>query len=256
MRRSKRPGRIRAVSSTSGLLVAASRITPELSWKPSISVSNWLRVCSRSSLPPPIPAPRWRPTASISSIKMMQGAFSLARRNKSRTRDAPTPTNISTNSDAEIEKKGTPASPAIAFAKSVLPVPGGPTNNTPLGILAPIVVKRSGWRRKVTTSSSSCLASAIPATSSKRTSMLPSGWMRAWLRPKPMARLATWLERRISRVRPPNSNTTSRMLPIKPAVASSRRSSRTVKGTRACWAVRSSSWSLLKTGTWTLAPAG
>ena len=42
----------------------------------------------------------------------------------SRTRDAPTPTNISTKSEPEIEKKGTFASPAMAFANSVLPVPG------------------------------------------------------------------------------------------------------------------------------------
>ena len=43
--------------------------------------------------------------------------------NRSRTRDAPTPTNSSTNSEAAHEKKGTPASPAMALASSVLPVP-------------------------------------------------------------------------------------------------------------------------------------
>ncbi len=43
--------------------------------------------------------------------------------NRSRTREAPTPTNISTNSEPEMEKNGVPASPAIAFASSVLPVP-------------------------------------------------------------------------------------------------------------------------------------
>ena len=37
----------------------------------------------------------------------------------------------------EPEKKGTPASPATAFARRVLPVPGGPTRRIPLGILAP-----------------------------------------------------------------------------------------------------------------------
>jgi len=36
-----------------------------------------------------------------------------------------------------MEKNGTLASPAIALAKSVLPVPGGPTIKTPLGILPP-----------------------------------------------------------------------------------------------------------------------
>jgi hypothetical protein len=41
-----------------GRLVAAIRITPSLASKPSISTSNWFSVCSRSSLPPPRPAPR------------------------------------------------------------------------------------------------------------------------------------------------------------------------------------------------------
>ena len=50
----------------------------------------------------------------------------MACSNRSRTRDAPTPTNISTKSEPEIEKNGTPASPATARASSVLPVPGGP----------------------------------------------------------------------------------------------------------------------------------
>ena len=43
------------------------------------------------------------------------------------------PTNISTNSEPEIEKKGTLDSPA-----TVLPVPGGPTRRMPLGMEAPI----------------------------------------------------------------------------------------------------------------------
>ena len=53
-----------------------------------------------------MPAPRWRPTASISSMKMMQGEFCLACSKRSRTRLAPTPTNISTKSEPEIEKNG------------------------------------------------------------------------------------------------------------------------------------------------------
>ena len=68
---------------------------------------------------------------------MIHGAWRFACSNMSRTRDAPTPTNISTKSEPEILKNGTFASPAIAFASKVLPVPGGPTINTPLGIVAP-----------------------------------------------------------------------------------------------------------------------
>ena len=70
----------------------------------------------------------------------MQGAFSFACLKRSRTLEAPIPTNISTNSEPEIEKKGTPDSPATAFASIVLPVPGGPTSNRPLGIEAPASV--------------------------------------------------------------------------------------------------------------------
>ena len=70
-------------------------------------------------------------------MKIRQGAFFLPCSNMSRTRLAPTPTNISTKSEPEIVKKGTLASPAMARASSVLPVPGGPTSSTPFGILPP-----------------------------------------------------------------------------------------------------------------------
>ena len=73
-------------------------------------------------------------------MNTMQGAFSLACLNRSRTLEAPMPTNISTNSEPEMEKKGTSASPATALASMVLPVPGGPTSSTPLGMVAPIWV--------------------------------------------------------------------------------------------------------------------
>ena len=42
------------------------------------------------------------------------------------------PTNISTKSEPESEKNGTPASPATALARRVLPVPGGPTRSAPV----------------------------------------------------------------------------------------------------------------------------
>src|SRR5688572_17161216 len=47
-------------------------------------------------------------------MKMMHGACALPCSNRSRTREAPTPTNISTKSEPDIEKKGRPASPATA----------------------------------------------------------------------------------------------------------------------------------------------
>ena len=62
-------------------------------------------------------------------------------------------------------KNGTPASPATAFARSVLPVPGGPVRITPFGILAPSCVYLIGFLRKSTISSSSSFSSSRPATS-------------------------------------------------------------------------------------------
>ena len=89
--------------------------------------------------------------------------------NRSRTRLAPTPTNISTNSEPEIWKKGTPASPATAVPVSVLPVPGGPTIRHTFGNTSTHLHKFSGSRRNCTTSANSILASSTPATSSKVT---------------------------------------------------------------------------------------
>ncbi|MNL74436.1 hypothetical protein D3C87_2000740 [compost metagenome] len=85
-------------------------------------------------------------------MKMIAGDFSFACLNKSRTREAPTPTNISTKSEPDKEKKGTCASPATAFANKVLPVPGGPTSKAPLGILPPKLVYFSGFLRNSTIS--------------------------------------------------------------------------------------------------------
>ena len=121
---------------------------------------------SRSSLDEkPAFLPLARPTASISSMNTIQGAFSLACLNRSLTREAPTPTNISTKSDPEIEKNGTLASPATALANKVLPVPGGPTRRAPLGILPPNAVYFFGFLRKSTISITSSFAPYRPATS-------------------------------------------------------------------------------------------
>ena len=85
--------------------------------------------------------------------------------NISLTLDAPTPTNISTKSDPEIEKKGTFASPAIALANRVFPVPGGPIKRAPLGIFPPRRLNFFGSFRNSTISSTSSFASSTPATS-------------------------------------------------------------------------------------------
>ncbi len=102
-------------------------------------------------------------------MKTMHGALATAWRNRSRTRAAPTPTNISTNSDPLRLKKGTLASPATARASSVLPVPGGPTRSTPFGMRPPMLVYFLGVLRNSTISFSSSSASSTPATSPKLT---------------------------------------------------------------------------------------
>mmetsp|Transcript_7776 Transcript_7776/g.27610 ORF Transcript_7776/g.27610 Transcript_7776/m.27610 type:complete len:227 (-) Transcript_7776:2054-2734(-) len=102
--RSKRPGRRIALSRMSARLVPASTMTPSVVEKPSISTSSWFSVFSRSSLPPlNPPLPRARATASISSMKTMQGALARACAKRSRTRLGPTPTNISIKSEPDME---------------------------------------------------------------------------------------------------------------------------------------------------------
>merc|ERR1711965_726548 len=127
------------------------------------------------------------PTASISSMKIIHGEFFLPCSNISLTLDAPTPTNISTKSDPEIVKKGTPASPAIALANKVLPVPGGPTNKAPLGILPPSLLNFFGSFKNSTISSTSSFASSTPATSLNVTLPLSSFIIFAFDPPKPIA---------------------------------------------------------------------
>ena len=57
-------------------------------------------------------------------MKTMHEGWRRASRNSRRTREAPTPAYISTKSDPLAKRNGTPASPAIERARSVLPVPG------------------------------------------------------------------------------------------------------------------------------------
>ena len=102
-------------------------------------------------------------------MKMIAGATLRASAKSSRTRLAPTPTIISMNSEALALKNGTFASPAVARASSVLPVPGAPASSTPFGARAPRRRYFSGSFRKSTTSLISASTSSMPATSSNVT---------------------------------------------------------------------------------------
>ena len=118
-------------------------------------------------------------------MKTMLGFASLAFFIMSRTRAAPTPTNISTNSEALMEKNGTPASPAVARASRVLPVPGAPISSTPRGTRAPIAVNFFGSLRNSMISRSSTLTLSMPATSANVTfGRVASVKSRALLSPK------------------------------------------------------------------------
>ena len=70
-------------------------------------------------------------------MNIMHGERFFACSNISLTLEAPTPTNISTKSEPDIVKNGTCASPAIALASNVFPVPVEPIMRTPLGIFPP-----------------------------------------------------------------------------------------------------------------------
>ena len=101
--------------------------------KPSISTSSCVERLLALVVSADEPVPRVLPKASSSSMKMMQGDLASACWNMSRTRAAPTPTNISTKSEPDRLKNGTPASPAIALAKQRLAGPGRPDQQHALG---------------------------------------------------------------------------------------------------------------------------
>ena len=129
-----------------------------------------------------------RPPASVIMVSPVRhGALRLPCSNRSRTREAPTPTNISTKSEPDMLKNGTPASPATALASSVLPEPGGPSSSAPLGMRPPNFWNLAGSFRNSMTSCSSCFASSQPETSLNVTRVCDSMSTRALLLPKRIA---------------------------------------------------------------------
>mmetsp|Transcript_3129 Transcript_3129/g.7941 ORF Transcript_3129/g.7941 Transcript_3129/m.7941 type:complete len:248 (+) Transcript_3129:25-768(+) len=151
------PGRSRAGSSVSGRLVAMRTLTLPLASKP----SSWLRSSMSVlwiSLSAEVPSlKRLPPMASISSIKMTQGCFSLAYPNISRISRALSPMYLSTMALDTTLRKDASILQAIALASSVFPVPGGPKSRTPLGGLMPTLTNRSGLMRGSSMTSLICL---------------------------------------------------------------------------------------------------
>jgi hypothetical protein len=109
-----------------------------------------------------------------------------------------------------MEKKGTLASPAMARASSVLPVPGGPTSRTPLGMRPPSFWNFWGSRRNSMISCNSSLASSTPATSLNVTFFCWVESKRARLLPKESALLPPLCIWRMKKIQRPSSRTMGR----------------------------------------------
>lgn len=147
MSRSSLPGRIIAGSRMSRLFVHPMILTLSSGSNPSISASNCMNVrCT--SLSPDVPTSILTAAiASISSIKMMLGAFSRAIWNISLTNFAPSPMNFCTSSEPTTSMNVLFVLAATAFARSVLPVPGGPYSSIPFGGSMPIFLNSAGFVR-------------------------------------------------------------------------------------------------------------
>ncbi len=100
-------------------------------------------------------------------MKMMQGEFCFACSKRSRTRLAPTPTNISTKSEPEIEKNGHARLAGDGAGEQRLAGPGRAVEKDALGNPGPEAWNFFGFSRNSLISSSSCTASSTPATSRK-----------------------------------------------------------------------------------------
>mmetsp|Transcript_14242 Transcript_14242/g.59614 ORF Transcript_14242/g.59614 Transcript_14242/m.59614 type:complete len:277 (+) Transcript_14242:1077-1907(+) len=162
--RSKRPKRRSAGSIELGRLVAPMTMMCARLLRPSMSVSSCDTMRRSTS---PLVFSRLGAIESISSMKMMLGAFFSASSKALRRLDSDSPASLDMISGPLIRKKNAPVSLATARAISVLPEPGGPYNRMPLGGLTPMVLKRLGWRSGSSTSSRICaICFRTPPTSS------------------------------------------------------------------------------------------
>mmetsp|Transcript_18558 Transcript_18558/g.63251 ORF Transcript_18558/g.63251 Transcript_18558/m.63251 type:complete len:233 (+) Transcript_18558:289-987(+) len=164
--RSRRPGRSSAGSSVSCLLVAMITFTFTVWSKPSIWLRSSIRMRCTSRSAPVCASKRAVAMASISSMKMMAGAFSFARRNTSRTMRGPSPRYFCTNSEPTTRMNAAVVWCATALASMVFPVPGGPYSSTPRGGSMPIW-RYSSWcvSGSSTASRISCFCTSAPPMS-------------------------------------------------------------------------------------------
>mmetsp|Transcript_25439 Transcript_25439/g.101394 ORF Transcript_25439/g.101394 Transcript_25439/m.101394 type:complete len:485 (-) Transcript_25439:1445-2899(-) len=157
---SRRPGRLRAGSMSSGRLVSPTTRTLGSSSTPSILARSWLTTPSRTPVVSPASEPRGRAMASISSRTMTWSAdrsperaySSSAGRKSSRTLRSASPTNLSRIS-GPLTTRGSraPSSRASSRASSVLPHPGGPESRTPRTCETPSRFASAGSAREART---------------------------------------------------------------------------------------------------------
>mmetsp|Transcript_45994 Transcript_45994/g.142314 ORF Transcript_45994/g.142314 Transcript_45994/m.142314 type:complete len:236 (-) Transcript_45994:782-1489(-) len=121
--RSKRPKRRNAWSMEFGRFVAAMTTVWRWPFMPSMSVSIWETTRRSTS---PLVLSRLGAMESISSMKMMEGAFFSASSKAFRKFDSASPAILDMTSGPLMRKKKAPVSLATARAMRVLPLPGGP----------------------------------------------------------------------------------------------------------------------------------
>mmetsp|Transcript_81049 Transcript_81049/g.238186 ORF Transcript_81049/g.238186 Transcript_81049/m.238186 type:complete len:236 (+) Transcript_81049:1466-2173(+) len=121
--RSKRPKRRKAWSIELGRFVAPMTTVCPRPFMPSIRVSIWETTRRSTS---PLVLSRFGAIESISSMKMMDGAFFSASSNARRRFASASPAIFDMTSGPLMRKKKAPVSLATARAISVLPLPGGP----------------------------------------------------------------------------------------------------------------------------------
>ncbi len=167
----------RGFSSKLCICTSSSLTMPPVPWEILGEISNplpgeWLSMARGLKFMPP----RRVAMASISSMKPIAPPSIRATlrswRKKVRILRAVMPYHIDWNDVDDTNRKGTPASLAIALARWVLPVPGGPSKSTPRRGLPPISVLKRLWLRK--TSSvwrTSRFTGPRPTTLSKPTSI-------------------------------------------------------------------------------------
>mmetsp|Transcript_63553 Transcript_63553/g.132295 ORF Transcript_63553/g.132295 Transcript_63553/m.132295 type:complete len:306 (-) Transcript_63553:625-1542(-) len=142
--RSKRPKRRSAGSMELGRLVAPMTTVCARPLSPSMSVSSCETMRFSTS---PLDLSLLGAMESISSMKMMAGAFFSASSKALRRLASLSPAILDMISGPLMRKKNAPVSLATALAIRVLPEPGGPKSSTPRGGFTPRVLNKVGCRR-------------------------------------------------------------------------------------------------------------